>query len=466
MKFDFAKILEISKRYWVIIVFCLLMIAAMIAIPVFVSGQQEALQKQLNDHKAVDDQIAQVLHKQRHQPVVSLDSDAAAPLLTEFPSERVIKAGEDAIKGVQAQSMQLKSDSVQINIHQLLVPGSLPVVQDPYHFQQVYLKQFIPDKQSPSEMQKLLYAATPPTDEEIALRADQEAQSLTDKQAHNNQTGDLYNKAALDQSINEMRATLPEKMRHEAATQHKMYMAPSALSLQPALVPPTQGAQTVAPDAEAIWFAQMGLWIQQDVVSAIAKLNAASTNVETSPVKQLVQIYIPPDRSMYLIGGPTEGGGATPAPAPGAAAASAVPASTDTDPFPKNYAMSVTGRVCNGVFDVTQFYIVLNVQASDVERVIQELERNRLITVCQSEILAVNSSAMQLQGYYFGKTPIVTLTLRCEELFMREWTHTLMPSTIKAFLNVDQQAQPGAEATPPPAAMPTPPMGMRPGSGH
>lgn len=461
MKFDFAKILEISKRYWVIIVFCLLMIAAVIAIPVFVSGQQEALQKQLNEHKTVDDQIEQLLHKQRHQPVVSLDSDAPAPLLTEFPNDHVIAAGENAIKGVQAQSMQLKNDSVQINIHQLLVPGSLPVPKDPYQFQQVYLKQFIPEKNAPSEIQKLLNAATPPTDEEINLRADQETQKLTEAQPHNAQ-GEVYNKDALDQSISQMRATLPEQMRQEAATQHKMYMAPSALSLQPALAPAAPGAATIVPDAEAIWFAQMGLWIQQDVVSAINKLNATSTNVESSPVKQLVQIYVPPDRSMYVI--PGVGPGGTPAPTPATPGASPVPATTDTDPFPKDYAVSVTGRVCNGVYDVTQFYVVLNVEASDVERVIQELERNRLFTVCESEIQAVNSSAMQLQGYYFGKTPIVTLTLRCEELFMREWTHTLMPETVKAFLNVDQQpGQPAPGATPAPnSAQPR----MRPGSGH
>ena len=109
---------------------------------------------------------------------------------------------------------------------------------------------------------------------------------------------------------------------------------------------------------------------------------------------------------------------------------------------------------------------MLNVQVPDVERVIQELERSRLITVCQSEVQAVNSAAMQLQGYYFGKTPIITLTLRCEELFMRDWTHTLMPSTIKAYLNVDQQpAQPAAEATPAPTGM-SPRMGMHPAPGH
>lgn len=451
MKFDFAKILDISKRYWVIIVFCVLMIAAMITMPVFVTGQQEALQKDLDAHKAVDDQISQVKKKQRHQPVVSLDSDAAAPLLTEFPNEHVIAAGEDAIKGVHSQSIQLKDDSIRINVHHLLVPGSLPDPQDAYHFKQIYLEQFIPDKQTPSVIQKELDAATPPTDEEIKLRADQETQRLTEAQPHNSATGEVYNKEALQQSIDEMLSKLPEQMRHEAATQHKMYMAPSALSIQPALAPPAPGSQEIPPDAEAIWLGQMGLWIQQDVVNAIVTLNAASTSVESSPVKQLVQIYVPPDRNLYVIAAATASS-ATPA-----AGAPAVPASSDTDAFPKDYTVSVTGRVSNGVFDVTQFYVVLNVQAPDVERVIQQLERDKLITVCESEVQAVNSAAMQLQGYYFGKTPIVTLTLRCEELFMRDWTHTLMPAAVKAFLNVDQQAGQGETA-----AQQEPPAGSNP----
>ena len=145
------------------------------------------------------------------------------------------------------QSMQLKNDSIQINVHQLLVPGSLPVPQDPYHFQQIYLKQFIPDKQAPSEFQKLLDAATPPTDEEIKLRSDQETQQLINLQPHNSQTGEVYNQEALQQRINEMLAQLPEEMRHDAATQHKMYMAPTALSIQPALRPPPRAQRQSSP---------------------------------------------------------------------------------------------------------------------------------------------------------------------------------------------------------------------------
>lgn len=442
MKFDFAKILEVSKRYWLIIAFCVVMLIAVIAIPVFVSGQADALQKQLQTRKKTSDDINAVLNKPRHQPVVTLEADATAPELKAFPNEKVIQAGEAAIKGVQAQSVQLKTLAVQLNAHPLLVPGSLPVPRDPYQFQQTYLKQFT------TEIPKALNAATPPTEDEIKYQEDLEKQKLTDEMPHNKVTGEVFAKELLDQRVNDMMAKMPEQMRKNAAEQHKIYMSPSALALQPSMAPPAAGAPQVMPDAEQIWFAQMGLWVQQDVVKAIIDLNQPARNVADAVVKELVQIYVPADRTMYVVPG-----SATNAPAPAAGpngvTPSPIPASTDTDAFPKDFNISPTGRVSNGVFDVVAFDVVMNVQAKDVERVIQELERNRLITVNRSEVTAVNSALQQQQGYFFGPEPVVTLTLKCEELFMRDWTRQWMPTTIKQYLNAElPQGAPGTPGAP------------------
>jgi hypothetical protein len=443
MKFDFAKILEISKRYWVIIAFCVVMLIAVIAIPVFVSGQAAALQKELADHKKTNDDINAVLTKPRHQPVVTLAPDATAPDLTVFPNEKVIEAGENAIKGVQAQSLQLKNDAVQLNAHSLLVPGSLPAGLDTYRFQQAYLKQFT------TELPKALNAATPPTDEEIKYQEDVETKRMTDAMPHNAATGEVFAKDLLQQQINTMLATWPEKMRQDAAKQHKIYMAPSALALQPSMAPPAPGAPQVQPDAEQLWFAQMGLWVQQDVIKAIIDLNRPAKEVSDAVVKELVQIYVPSDRTMYVLPVGAPGAAAAPAPGPNGVTPSPIPASTDTDPFPKDFNISPTGRLSNGVFDVVAFDIIMNVQAKDVERVIQELERNRLITVNLSEVTAVNAALMQQQGYYFGQEPVVTLTLKCEELFMRDWTRQYMPATIKQFLNAElPQGAPGTPGSP------------------
>ena len=427
--------LEVSQKNWISITLGVLMIAAVVAIPTFISSQQEALQKTLADRKIVYEKLSSLKAKTRHQPVVSLDPDAVPPPLTAFPNQATIDAGKASIERVQQQSLDLKQMAVSMNAHKLLLPGSLPGPGDPFQFKAIYLQQFktaIPDA---------LQSATPPSDDEIKLRADSETARITGEAAKDKATGEIYNKDVLQQNIATMLSRLPEDMKREAATKHKIYMPPSALAVQPELID-QPGVNTV-PDIEKIWLAQVGLWIQQDVVDAIANLNRASKRVADSPVKQLLQIYVPPDReSLYVL--PTGGGAAAAAPPPGPTAAGApipsvVGVNTDTDPFPRDFSVSPTGRVCNGVFDVVSFMVVVQVQADDVEKVIQEFERNRLITVYQTDIAAVNSAAMQQQGFYFGKNGVVTLTMKCEELLMRDWTHKLMPPTIKAFLNVNDQ---------------------------
>jgi len=183
--------------------------------------------------------------------------------------------------------------------------------------------------------------------------------------------------------------------------------------------------------------------VQQDVVNSIIELNKASKSVSESRVKQLIGIEIAFGSDIYTM--PTAPTGATAAPTPvGQAGASPVAANTSTDPLPKDISVSPTGHVCNGVFDVVHFTVCMHVQASDVNRVIQELERNRLLTALQSDVIAVNSLEEKEDGFLYGPQPVVTLTLKCEELFLRNWTRPLMPQPVKTLLNVQE---PPAQAT-------------------
>ena len=445
--------LDVAKKNWVSILFGVLALLAVVAVPTFVSSQRAVLQKSLDEEKATHDKLQALLVKQRHQPVVSLDPDATAPEMKPFPNATVIAAGEQTIKRVQDQSLLLKDQAVRMNVHQPLVPGALPLPRDPFQFEQVYLKQF------QTVFPAMLESATPPTDEEIKARADKETERLTKESPHDAATGESINKEALQNQINQMLARLPEDMRQEAATKHRMYVAPTALSVHPDLA----GGKglNVAPSAQSIWLAQVGLWLQQDLVNSIAELNRNSKVVETSAVKEIVGINISPGLDLYVVpGGAAPGGqstvdraGGAGGGAGGAGPVSSVPTNGDADPIPKDYTVSPTGRTCNGIFDVVNFTVVLNVQAADLGRVIQAIERDRLLTVIQTDVQAVNSAAMRLEGYYFGKNPVVTLTMKCEAVFLRDWTRPLMPKEIKQYLNVqepgqqpDQQAQPQASA--------------------
>ena len=439
--------LEVAKKNWVSITFGVLALLAVIAVPTFVNGQRDALQKTLDDQKAVHENLKKLLDKSRHEPTVSLDPDATAPEMKQFPNVTVINFGEQTIKRVQDQSLLLKDQAVRMNVRQPLVAGALPTTRDPFQFQQIYLKQFT--TVIPAQLQSV----APPTDEEIKVRADKETERLTKDAPHDAVTGDVFDKVSLQNQINQMLARLPEEMRQEAATKHKMYVAPTAMSLHPDLA----GGKgvNVAPSAQSIWLAQVGLWLQQDLVAAIQELNRNSKLVETSPVKEIVGINISPALDLYVVPGMTAGAtpqGATAIPTGGGvngATASSIPTNGDADPIPKDYSVSPTGRTSNGIFDVASFTVVLNVQATDLGRVIQAIERDRLITVTQTDVQAVNSAIMRQEGYYFGKNPVVTLTMKCEAVFLRDWTRPLMPKEIKQYLNVlepgqqpDQSAQP------------------------
>jgi hypothetical protein len=435
--------MDIVKKNLLSILCGVVAVAAILAIPLYINAQKKDLQTQLDARKATHASIQQIQGRQRHLPIVSTDPNATAPDLGVFPGPAVIKAGEDAIAQVQKQSTDLEQAAVKMNVHTPLLPGSLPVPMDTFKFQQAYgdeMRKAIPVK---------LDAATPPTDAEIKDKIAQKEKELTDLAPKNNANGEVFDKDKLQNEIDQMHATLPDQLRRAAATEHKLYMAADgALSVDPDI---STGGMAQAVTPEKVWLAQLGLWVQQDVVDAIVDLNKNSKAVADSTVKQVVRIEVSPDRDIYVLpsGTGATGTGATATPSPlGQAAASPVAANAATDPLPRDFSVSPTGRVCNGVFDVVQFSVALNVQASEVNKVIQGLERNRLLTVYQSDLQAVNSLELQQDGYYFGPHPMVTLTLKCEELFLRSWTRPLMPPAIKQYLNVQEPApaQPTAMA--------------------
>ena len=430
--------MEIVKKNVVSIVCGVIAVLAVASFFYPTPAIQASAKKKLDQQAETYTQLTTLQGKPRHWPNVTQDPNATPQDLKEFPGPKVIESGLAQVKQVQDQSLALKDRAIKMNEHKLLVPDSLPNPSNSYDFQKAYVLRYQFDE-NPNSFQKMLNSVTPPTEDEIG----REAQRREDKikaDAPKKADGSFFDETQVNQQIADMKAKLAEQMRQAAAHQHKLYMAPEALPKHPALA--GEAGAIKAPEPEDVWYAQMGLWIQEDVIKSVAALNAQSKDMENSPVKQIVQIMAaPPDKSMYVLSttaaaGADSSGGAT----------SPIPANSDADPLPKDYATSPTGRVCNGVFDVAHFKVVLNVQAADIDRVISELEHDKFLTVFQASVQAINSVAKRQEGYYFGSHPIVTLSLDCEELFMRDWSRKLMPQTVKQYLNV-QEAQQATDQT-------------------
>ncbi|HEY8751855.1 MAG TPA: hypothetical protein VIM11_27990 [Tepidisphaeraceae bacterium] len=423
--------MDIVKKNILSIVCGVIALLAIAAIPTFIRAQQKALQTRVKEHADTYNSLLQLQKNPRHQPVVSAtDPNAAAPDLPGFPGPKVIESGKAAIQKVQEQSLQLEKLATEMNKHTLLVPNSLPNGSDTFTFQRDYQK----------EMQHgivdTLNSVTPPTQAEIdtqkaALRAEALAKAPLDQA-----TGKILYEDAVQADIALRTAELPDQMRNNAAKRHKMYMAASSALSSPRDVASGANGMTALP-AEEIWLAQLGLWVQQDVAKAIADINSQSKSVAASPVKELVLIDVPSGREIYAT--PASVGTAAAAPT-GAVVTGNVANNAPTEALPQNFNVSPTGRVCNGVFDVVHFTVCINVNASEVNRIIQQLQRGRLLTVYWTDIQVVNSAEKQEEGYFYGPVPVVTLTLKCEELFMRSWTRPLMPPSIKQYLNVQEPA--------------------------
>lgn len=396
---------------------------------------QASAQKSLDQQAETYKQLTSLQGKTRHWPNVTQDPNATPQELKGFPGPKVIESGMAQVKQVQDQSLALKDRAIKMNVHQLLVPDSLPNPPNAFDFRNAYDKRYqFDEKATQGSFQKMLNSVTPPTAEEIS-REEQRREAKIKADAPHDAENKPFDEAQVNQQIEDMKSKIEGQMRQDAALQHKLYMAPEALPKHPSLA--GEAGAIKAPEPEDVWYAQMGLWIQEDVIKSIAALNAQSNDVEHSPVKQIVMIMAaPPDKSMYALsttaaaGAESSGGNASP-----------IPTNSDADALPKDYTSSPTGRVCNGVFDVVHFKVVLNVQAADIDRVISELERDKFLTVYQASVQAINSVAKRQEGYYFGSRPVVTLSLDCEELFMRDWTKKLMPQTVKQYLNVQEAQQ-------------------------
>jgi len=427
--------MEIVKKNILSILCGVVALAAVVSIPWPGGSRKADIQAQLEQRKAQYTKAQALLTKSRHMPVINppAGTDAAGSDLKGFPSQVTIEVGQKAVDDLKNQSTAIVDAAVKINQRPPLLPSFFPAIGDRALFQRTYDAMFDPD--GPIRGKKGLDSATPPDKAEVDTRWKKREDEI-EKLISRGPDGKEYNRDQIEQQKKAEFANFEQKLRDEAAQGHRIYLDPAAIAQSPALAP-TAGQS--AKDDE-LWYAQMGLWVEMDVVSSIHRLNAGATNVIKAPVKQLESLTIQFDSTMYWPA-PTETA-AAPA-ASGSDSSAATPASTsDTDAFTKNFVDNPTGRTSNALYDVVHFTLTLDVDAGAVQSVLTELEAGKFITVYQVDAESVDSVSMAEQGFVFGERPVVRLAMKCEALFLRKWTKPLMPTVIKTLLKVpDDQTQ-------------------------
>jgi len=272
-----------------------------------------------------------------------------------------------------------------------------------------------------------LKAGMPPTTDEITRKQQELADKLKKDYTLYGGTGNVVNQQQVDDMVKQQTADLPKQIMQDVATSSRVYINPGTFEVNPQIV-----AAAGAPDALTIYLAQLGYWIQYDVVNAINEINGASKSVPESVVKNLISVRVDAGGIPRFI-----------------AAAGATTANDDPDgQLKKDNTVSATGRVSNGLYDVFHFTINADVQADKLPEFLRGLSNKRFITPLGVDLRAVDNAQALAQGHVYGDKPVVNVTVPCEILYFRKWNAPLMPAAVKTQLGITDQAPGAAPAAP------------------
>jgi hypothetical protein len=416
------KALQIVKKNLLSIICGVVALLAMIALAYPLSGMYTHFQADLTTRSQDYLRAQNLINTQRSLPIVRAGGTAVP--LDAFPTEQDCDVAAQAGAAVKSQSDELMQKAAALNQaghDPLLSPDILPDPRDrAFEYRTAYLDMV--QKQLPQQMGGVM----PPNTDEIKAATDALHQSeVEDKIIRVN--GVEANRDQLEHNFQDLAAKLPDQLLEERATKYKLYMDQTSLSVHPTMLD-----QNKKPTPADVWYAQLALWVEQDVAASImeANNNVPNSNVLTDAVKRLVRLDVPEGPAIYFQNG-----------TPGAAGAAAAP----VDPSTPDYSSSPTGHVCNAVYDVVQFQLVMEVDQRQIPLILHALQDNKLTNVLSVDITQVDTNAAADQGYIYGSAPIVSISLNCETLFMRSWTTKLMPDEVKNNdLHIPPPAAPGA----------------------
>lgn len=193
------------------------------------------------------------------------------------------------------------------------------------------------------------------------------------------------------------------------------------------LNPPANMSDTTKPPTlEEMWAAQIMLWVQEDVLGALGRVNDKAAeklaekdrNVTNLPVKHLLNMWM---------GGYVASSGS--AGQPRAAAPTGSGASTSGGPPPGDAGAVFTGRSCMEGVDVLHFAIELVLDAQSLPQVLNEICGTGFYTplkVTYEQLSPVTS----LDGFIYGSAPLIKARLEIEVCFLRSKYAKWIPESV------------------------------------
>jgi hypothetical protein len=191
-----------------------------------------------------------------------------------------------------------------------------------------------------------------------------------------------------------------------------------------------------------VWDWQERLWIDTDVLRAVATANGDSggRGVPGSVVKRITKLSVdPPPYTTNSTEGVVE----------------VRPYEAGTDKAPTDFSRSITGRYAgpgsnNKWYDLRHVTIEMVADARRLPAFVDALASTNFMSVVDVDLTKLEPGTDLREGFYYGADPVVKATIVIETVWFREWREQWMPVDVKRALGMDQNA-PAAEAAAAPA---------------
>jgi len=460
--------MELVKKNIISVICGVVAIIAIVASFFPLGGYVADLQKALDSSKSTYGTIDGLRTKSRNLPILKLDEATPQPLGM-FPNPEVIEKAGAVVKEVETQSIRMRDAAIAMNKRKQLVEGALPEPRPPLdiRFRDRYVALVSPpiaqganNQQASGEPCALLKeykAGVLPNPLLIEQEKARLSAEIMNNRVQKDARGQVINQQELNDLVAQVAVEVPKRFKEAVADKSSFYVeSPGAGGggAQGATIDMAPGiAGSARPRPDSIWWAQVALWVQRDVLEAVKETNTAKdasgkvpANLKEAPVKRLIKISVPMVNSFIVVPG------AAPAAPPADPNAAADAALTKTP------QVSPTGRASNGMFDVVHFRIDADIETEKVPQFIRTLSHNRLMSVLRVELKGVDAQQAEVAGYYYGKDaagssiPVSTVTMDCEALLLRSWTIPLMPRIIRTQLAIPDPPAPAAPGAAPAAA--------------
>ena len=463
------------KTNWLIVVSCVVFVAAVIVGPLvgsrMMKGVQERVTKEVaSDHGALG-----------RESVEYTVPDPARPgqvLITQsFPvHEQRTERFKNLRERLQIETSRVWEDALRFNKaeHGVLVEGLFPEpsVENQRVLPGEFAKAYI--LRAHQALLESIGAGMPPDAQKVLLDL-QTVYNSRRTQLLENQGGGELKPEQQKELTDELQARRLNKYSTRAAD-IALYADVSVFNLPP--------LPTERPSLATCWDWQVRYWIHEDIVKALARANSVGSGERGVPgavVKRIVNVAVEDradeqtgqrGRDPYGLGGDPydpdpyagERYGGAPADPYAEGAGEPAPAAAEEpgeDIAPRDFTQSVTGRFSgpgsgNKHYDVRYVNVEVVASSEHLPLFLDALSQTNFMTVVDLDLTAIDPNAHLGAGFYYGRDPVVTAKLRMETLWFREWTKALMPPEVRERRGVAAPAE-AAPAPAPGGPRPAPP---------